>query len=148
MVAYTYINIMNFLCSSMLHSWWWYRMEDQRLLWWLVYCRTWIRLYLSNELVTNYYCLNKNLNPHWRESCSGLNDTNTTVIQCCSEANCNTQLFPRLPSEPTVPTTYPPYRPITEATTNEPTATSSPTVSTPTTAGNYKYTCLFIPCSM
>ncbi len=88
--------------------------------------------WLSKQPVTLLYCLNKNLNPHWRESCSGLQDTNVTVVQCCTEENCNSQLSPRLPSEPTVPTTYPPYRPITPSTTSEPT-TIAPT-NTPTTA--------------
>ncbi len=87
---------------------------------------------VSNQPRTLYYCLNKNSNPHWRESCNGLQDTNVTVVQCCIEENCNSQLFPRLPSEPTVPTTYPPYRPtITPSTTSEPTAIAS--TNTPTT---------------
>ncbi len=114
---------------------------------------------VSKQPATLYYCLNKNLNPHWRESCSGLQDTNVTVVQCCTEENCNTQLLPRLPSEPTVPTTYPPYRPITPSTTSEPatvlttnssttnsSSTSAPTGSVATTAtttiDNCKYACL------
>ena len=61
--------------------------------------------------VTTYYCLDKNSNPHWRDICNGLEDTDTNVPQCCIEEDCNLRLMPRLPSETAVPTTYPPYRP-------------------------------------
>lgn len=62
--------------------------------------------------ITTYYCLNKNANPHWRESCNGLKDSATNVVQCCLEDDCYLQLSPRLPSEPAVSTSYPPYRPF------------------------------------
>ena len=74
-----------------------------------VCCRTCIKLPIDQQ-VTFYYCFNKSLK-------------HEVSYNACTEENCNTQLFLRLPSEPTVPTTYPPYRPLT--TSNEPTIIAS-----------------------
>jgi len=68
----------------------------------------------SGEPKTHRFCLRKSMNPHWRELCSGLNDTETFVMQCCTEDNCNRDLEPRLDSEEEVPTKIPLFRPINE----------------------------------
>ena len=68
---------------------------------------------ISNKTIDGFHCFHKDINPHWRDFCDGLEDDEDNVYQCCQGDLCNVNLRPLLPSEPIPdgPTGIPPYRP-------------------------------------